>query len=62
MNTKLYVYAFSILIATVIQVFLPMPVATRPRRGACSSCSTGANPAVKRVFVLMIPVTLRNSG
>ena len=57
MNTKLYVYAFSILIATVIQVFLPMPW-LRGRDGRLQLVLDWRDPAVKRVFVLMIPVTL----
>ena len=39
---KLYVYAFSILIGTVIQVLLPLPVAARARRAAPDGSSTGA--------------------
>ena len=57
MNTKLYVYAFSILVATVIQVFLPMPW-LRGRDGRLQLVLDWRDPAVKRVFVLMIPVTL----
>ena len=57
MNTKLYVYAFSILIATFIQVFLPMPW-LRGRDGKLQLVLDWHDPAVKRVFVLMLPVTL----
>jgi putative peptidoglycan lipid II flippase len=57
MNAKLYVYAFSILIATFIQVFLPMPW-LRGRDGKLQLVLDWRDPAVKRVFVLMIPVTL----
>ncbi len=57
MNTKLYVYAVSILIATFIQVFLPMPW-LRGRDGRLQLVLDWRDPAVKRVFVLMIPVTL----
>jgi putative peptidoglycan lipid II flippase len=57
MNTKLYVYAFSILIATFIQVFLPMPW-LRGRDGKLQMVLDWRDPAVKRVFVLMVPVTL----
>ncbi|HSX21598.1 MAG TPA: murein biosynthesis integral membrane protein MurJ, partial [Gaiellaceae bacterium] len=57
MNAKLYVYAFSILIATVIQVFLPMPW-LRGRDGKLQMVLDWRDPAVKRVFVLMVPVTL----
>ena len=57
MNAKLYVYAFSILIATFIQVFLPMPW-LRGRDGKLQLVFDWRDPAVKRVFVLMVPVTL----
>jgi putative peptidoglycan lipid II flippase len=57
MNAKLYVYAFSILVATFIQVFLPMPW-LRGRDGRLQLVLDWRDPAVKRVFVLMIPVTL----
>ena len=57
MNTKLYVYAFSILIATFIQVFLPMPW-LRGRDGKLQMVLDWRDPAVKRVFKLMVPVTL----
>jgi putative peptidoglycan lipid II flippase len=57
MNTKLYVYAVSILVATVIQVFLPMPW-LRGRDGKLRLVLDWRDPAVKRVFVLMVPVTL----
>jgi putative peptidoglycan lipid II flippase len=57
MNAKLYVYAFSILVATIIQVFLPMPW-LRGRDGRLQLVLDWRDPAVKRVFVLMIPVTL----
>jgi putative peptidoglycan lipid II flippase len=57
MNTKLYVYAFSILVATVIQVLLPMPW-LRGLDGKLRVVIDWRDPAVKRVFVLMIPVTL----
>ena len=57
MNAKLYVYAFSILVATFIQVFLPMPW-LRGRDGKLQLVLDWRDPAVKRVFVLMVPVTL----
>jgi putative peptidoglycan lipid II flippase len=56
-NTKLYVYAVSILVATFIQVFLPMPW-LRGRDGHLQLVLDWRDPAVKRVFVLMVPVTL----
>jgi putative peptidoglycan lipid II flippase len=57
MNAKLYVYAVSILIATFIQVFLPMPW-LRGRDGRLQLVLDWRDPAVKRVLVLMVPVTL----
>jgi putative peptidoglycan lipid II flippase len=57
MNTKLYVYAVSILIATFIQVLLPVPW-LRGRDGKLQLVLDWRDPAVKRVFVLMVPVTL----
>jgi putative peptidoglycan lipid II flippase len=56
-NTKLYVYAVAILVATFIQVFLPMPW-LRGRDGHLQLVLDWRDPAVKRVFVLMVPVTL----
>ena len=60
MSTKLYIYAFSILIATVIQVFLPLPWLRTLERGEerLRIVFDWRDPAVKRVFKLMIPVTL----
>jgi len=57
MDSKLYVYAVSILIATFIQVFLPVPW-LRGRDGRLQLVLDWRDPAVKRVFVLMVPVTL----
>ncbi|HEY4411954.1 MAG TPA: murein biosynthesis integral membrane protein MurJ [Gaiellaceae bacterium] len=57
MNTKLYVYAISILVATFIQVFLPIPW-LRGRDGRLRLVLDWRDPAVKRVLVLMVPVTL----
>ena len=54
---KLYVYAVSILIGTVIQVLLPVPW-MRGLDGRLRVVLDWRDPAVKRVFVLMIPVTL----
>src|SRR5207248_8791833 len=53
MNTKLYVYAVSILVATFIQVFLPMPW-LRGRDGRLQLVLDWRDPAVKRVLVLMV--------
>jgi putative peptidoglycan lipid II flippase len=56
-STKLYVYAVSILVATFIQVFLPIPW-LRGRDGRLQLVLDWRDPAVKRVFKLMVPVTL----
>lgn len=57
MDTKLYVYAVSILVATLIQVFLPMPW-LRGREGRLQLVLDWRDPAVKKVFSNMLPVTL----
>jgi putative peptidoglycan lipid II flippase len=56
-DAKLYVYAISIVIATVIQLFLPVPW-LRGRDGHLQLVLDWRDPAVKKVFVLMVPVTL----
>jgi putative peptidoglycan lipid II flippase len=57
MSTKLYVYAVSILIATFIQAFLPLPW-LRGYDGRLRLVLDWRDPAVKEVFRNMIPVTL----
>ena len=59
-STKLYVYAGSILGATFIQVFLPMPWLRGLDRGEerLRVVLDWRDPAVRRVFKLMLPVTL----
>jgi putative peptidoglycan lipid II flippase len=59
-SDKLYVYAGSILVATVIQVFLPYPWLRGLERGEerLRIVLDWRDPAVLRVFKLMIPVTL----
>lgn len=54
---KLYVYAAAILVATFIQVFLPMPW-LRGRDDRLRVLIDWRDPAVARVFKLMVPVTL----
>ena len=54
---ELYVYAASILVGTVIQVLLPVPW-LRGRDGRLRVAIDWRDPAVRRVFVLMGPVTL----
>jgi putative peptidoglycan lipid II flippase len=57
---KLYVYAGAILVATFIQVFLPMPWLRGLDRGEerLRMVIDWRDPAVKQVFKLMVPVTL----
>ncbi|MBA3347536.1 MAG: oligosaccharide flippase family protein, partial [Actinobacteria bacterium] len=54
---KLYVYAGSILVGTVIQVLLPIPWLRR-HDGSLRVAFDWRDPAVKQVFLLMGPVTL----
>jgi putative peptidoglycan lipid II flippase len=56
-DSKLYVYAGAILVATIVQVFLPMPW-LRGRDGRLQLVLDWRDPAVARVFKLMVPVTL----
>ena len=56
-DAKLYVYAFSILIATVIQFLLPLPW-LRGRDGRLQMVIDVRDPAVKRTLVLMVPITI----
>jgi putative peptidoglycan lipid II flippase len=57
MDAKLYVYAVSILIGTVIQVLLPIPW-LRGRDDRLRMVIDWRDPAVARTFKLMLPVTL----
>ena len=59
-SSKLYVYAASILVATFIQVLLPMPWLRGLERGEerLRVVIDWRDPAVRRVFKLMVPVTL----
>src|SRR6266511_1442248 len=56
-DAKLYVYAISIVIGTVIQVLLPLPW-LRGLDGRLQVVIDWRDPAVRRVFVLMVPVTI----
>jgi putative peptidoglycan lipid II flippase len=60
MDTKLYIYAASILVATVIQTLLPFPWLRSLEHGdeRLRVLVDWRDPMVKRTFVLMIPVTL----
>jgi putative peptidoglycan lipid II flippase len=56
-STKLYIYAVSILVATVVQFLLPLPW-LRGRDDRLHLVIDIRDPAVKRTFVLMLPVTI----
>jgi putative peptidoglycan lipid II flippase len=56
-ESELYVYAGSIVVGTVIQLLLPLPWLAG-RDGRLRVAIDWRDPAVKRVFVLMLPVTL----
>jgi putative peptidoglycan lipid II flippase len=56
-DTKLYVYAFSILIATLIQFLLPLPW-LRGRDGRLQVVIDWRDPAVRQTLVLMVPITI----
>src|SRR5439155_4293398 len=56
-DAKLYVYAVSIVIGTLIQVLLPMPW-LRGKDGRLQLVLDWRDPAVRQVFALMIPVTI----
>jgi putative peptidoglycan lipid II flippase len=56
-DAKLYVYAFSILIATVIQFLLPLPW-LRGRDGRLQVVIDWRDPGVRQTLVLMVPITI----
>jgi putative peptidoglycan lipid II flippase len=56
-NGKLYVYAGAIVVGTVLQFLLPLPW-LRGRDGRLQFVLDWRDPAVRRVGVLMLPVTL----
>ncbi len=56
-DAELYVYAGSIVVGTVIQLLLPLPWLAG-LDGRLRVAIDWRDPAVKRVFVLMLPVTL----
>lgn len=56
-DTKLQIYALSILAGTVLQVLLPVPW-LRGRDGRLRVLLDVRDPAVRQIFVLMVPVTL----
>ncbi len=57
LDAKLYVYAVSIVIGTVIQLLLPVPW-LRNRDGRLQMVIDVHDPAVRRTFRLMVPITL----
>jgi putative peptidoglycan lipid II flippase len=56
-STRLYFYAVAILVATVIQFLLPLPW-LRGRDDRLRMVIDIHDPAVKRTFALMVPVTI----
>jgi putative peptidoglycan lipid II flippase len=56
-DAELYVYAGSVLVATLVQFLLPLPW-LRGLDGRLHAVIDWRDPAVKRFFVLMFPVTL----
>ena len=56
-SSRLYVYAVAVVVATVVQLLLPLPW-LRGRDDRLRLAIDWRDPAVKRVFVLMLPVTL----
>jgi putative peptidoglycan lipid II flippase len=54
---ELYVYAFSILIATFIQFLLPLPW-LRGRDGTLQVVIDWRDPGVRQTLVLMVPITI----
>jgi putative peptidoglycan lipid II flippase len=56
-SAELYVYAGGVLVATVIQLLLPLPWLRR-LDGSLRVAVDWRDPAIRRVLVLMLPVTL----
>jgi putative peptidoglycan lipid II flippase len=56
-SQKLYIYAGGVLVGTVIQVVMPIPW-LRALDGRLRPALDWRDPAVRQVFVLMLPVTL----
>jgi putative peptidoglycan lipid II flippase len=56
-SDELYVYAGSILVATVIQFLLPLPW-LRGRDGHLQLVIDVRDPAVRKTFALMVPITI----
>ncbi len=56
-DAELYVYAFSILVATLIQFLLPLPW-LRGRDGQLQVVIDWRDPGVRQTLVLMVPITI----
>lgn len=56
-DTQLYIYAGSILLATIVQFLMPLPC-LRGLDGRIRPVIDWRDPAVKRFFLLMLPVTV----
>jgi putative peptidoglycan lipid II flippase len=56
-STKLYVYAVSIVVATLVQLLLPMPW-LRGKDDRLHVVVDWRDPAVRRTFALMVPITI----
>jgi putative peptidoglycan lipid II flippase len=56
-SSKLYIYAASILVATIVQFLLPLPW-LRGRDDRLRLVIDVRDPAVRRTFALMVPVTI----
>jgi putative peptidoglycan lipid II flippase len=56
-STQLYIYAVAILVATIAQFLLPLPW-LRGLDGSLHMVIDIRDPAVKRTFVLMVPITI----
>jgi putative peptidoglycan lipid II flippase len=56
-DDRLYAYAIGILVGTAVQFALPLPL-LRGRGGRLSLSLDTSDPLVRRVFVLMLPVSL----
>jgi putative peptidoglycan lipid II flippase len=56
-TSRLYIYAGAVLVATVVQFLLPLPW-LRGRDDRLRTVIDWRDPAIRRIFVLMLPVTL----
>jgi putative peptidoglycan lipid II flippase len=56
-STKLYIYAVSIVVATLVQLLLPMPW-LRGKDDRLHVVLDWRDPAVRKTFALMVPITI----